>query len=116
MIINKRYSLIIIILGLAGIPFTYLSAQVNGMTYEQKLAACAACHGVNGDKPVVANYPILAGQYADYLENSLHAYKNGRRNHPIMNAQVKLLGLTDLDIKRLGKYFSKKKSLKGLAE
>ena len=91
-------------------------AQTGGMSYEQKLSACAACHGVNGDKPVVPNYPILAGQYADYLVNSLQAYKSGRRKHPIMNAQVKLLGLTDSDIKKMGQYFSKKKSLRDLAE
>ena len=40
----------------------FLSTDVlaNDMTYEQKLNACAACHGVNGDKPVVPSYPILA--------------------------------------------------------
>ena len=92
------------------------NASANSMTYEQKLNACAACHGVNGDKPVVPSYPILAGQYADYLVNSLQAYKSGRRTHPIMNAQVKLLGLTDSDINRLSLHFSRKKSLKGLAE
>ena len=91
-------------------------AQTSVMSYEQKLSACAACHGADGDKPVVSNYPILAGQYADYLVNSLQAYKSGRRKHPIMNAQVKLLGLTDSDIKKMGQYFSKKKSLKDLAE
>ena len=32
-----------------------------------------------------------------------------------MNAQVKLLGLTDSDIKRLSRHFSQKRSLKGLA-
>lgn len=113
---NKKLPLITMVLGLLGTPFVDSIAQVNGMTYEQKLAACAACHGTNGEQPVIPSYPILAGQYADYLINSLHAYKTGRRNHPVMNAQVKLLGLTDSDIKRLGQHFSKKKSLKGLAE
>ena len=93
---------------------TYSAAS--SMTYEQKLKASAACHGVNGDKPVVPSYPILAGQYEDYLVNSLQAYKSGRRIHPIMNAQVKLLGLTDSDISRLSRHFSRKSSLKGLAE
>ena len=96
----------------------YLCTNVlaNDMTYEQKLNACAACHGVNGDKPVVPSYPILAGQYEDYLVSSLQAYKSGRRIHPIMNAQVKLLGLTDSDIKRLSRHFSQKRSLKGLGK
>ena len=67
-------------------------------------------------KGIKAYNPILAGQYEDYLVSSLQAYKSGRRIHPIMNAQVKLLGLTDSDIKRLSRHFSQKRSLKGLAK
>lgn len=36
--------------------------------------ACASCHGVNYNKPLVPAYPKLAGQYADYLFASLRAY------------------------------------------
>ena len=113
---NKRCFRAGPILGSTFILFFITNVLANDMTYEQKLNACAACHGVNGDKPVVPSYPILAGQYEDYLVNSLQAYKTRRRIHPIMNAQVKLLGLTDSDIKRLSRHFSKKRSLKGLAE
>ncbi|OUU76178.1 MAG: hypothetical protein CBC29_00215 [Methylococcaceae bacterium TMED69] len=116
MVIDKRYFWLTMGLSSIFLLFFSLNAPANSMTYEQKLNACAACHGVNGDKPVVPSYPILAGQYEDYLVNSLQAYKSGRRIHPIMNAQVKLLGLTDSDINRLSRHFSKKKSLKGLAE
>lgn len=116
MVTNKRYFWLTTALGSILVLFYSLNALANSMTYEQKLNACAACHGVNGDKPVVPSYPILAGQYEDYLVNSLQAYKSGRRIHPIMNAQVKLLGLTDSDINRLSRHFSRKKSLKGLAE
>lgn len=36
--------------------------------------ACASCHGVDYNKPLVPAYPKLAGQHADYLFFSLRAY------------------------------------------
>ncbi len=92
------------------------AADDSGMSYEDKLQACAACHGENGDKPLAPDYPVLAGQYADYLEAALHAYKSGRRQHPIMNMQVEALGLTDADIARLAAHFASKKGLRSLAD
>ena len=56
--------------------------------------ACASCHGVNFNKPVVPAYPKLAGQHADYLFASLRAYgvegnpHVGRAN-AVMSGQVK---------------------------
>ncbi|MEC9247818.1 MAG: cytochrome c [Pseudomonadota bacterium] len=91
-------------------------SQGNGMSYEQKLQACSTCHGANGDKPLAPDYPVLAGQHEDYLANSLRAYKDGRRKHPIMNVQVTVLDLNDSDIRRLSRYFSKKEGLSGLGE
>ena len=87
-----------------------------GLVFEDKLAACAACHGENGDKALAPDYPILAGQYADYLEAALNAYKSGRRAHPIMQMQVEALGLTDEDIVRLAAHFASKPGLKSLAK
>jgi cytochrome c553 len=56
--------------------------------------ACVSCHGPNFSKPIDAAYPKIAGQYADYLFQSLRAYATegnpqvGRTN-AIMGAQVK---------------------------
>ncbi|MEQ8234878.1 MAG: c-type cytochrome [Gammaproteobacteria bacterium] len=91
-------------------------ADDSGLSYDDKLQACAACHGENGDKPLAPDYPVLAGQYADYLEAALKAYKTGRRQHPIMSMQVEALGLTDSDITKLSAHFASKKGLRGLAE
>jgi len=66
-----------------------------GFTFEEKLQSCAACHGENGDKPLAPEYPILAGQYADYLTQALRQYATGRRTNPIMMQQVELLELTE---------------------
>lgn len=91
-------------------------ADDSGFTYEDKLGSCAACHGENGDQPLAPEYPILAGQYQDYLEAALKAYRAGRRTNPIMSMQVEMLELSDRDISRLAAHFSAKKGLKNLGE
>ena len=48
-----------------------------------KSAPCAACHGPDGNSPSGA-FPIIAGQYADYIARALLEYKTGERNNPIM--------------------------------
>ena len=45
---------------------------------------CASCHGLEGAKPIAPNYPILAGQYPDYIERALLDYQSGKRANPIM--------------------------------
>jgi cytochrome c553 len=92
------------------------SVEEVGLTFENKLAACSACHGVNGDQPLAPDYPVLSGQYQDYLESALMAYKTGRRQHMIMNMQVQALALTDADISKLAAYFASKPGLIGLGE
>ncbi|MYN14468.1 c-type cytochrome [Pusillimonas sp. TS35] len=48
-------------------------------TYEK---TCAACHGADGKTPIMATYPILAGQHRDYLEHALKAYQRGAKGAP----------------------------------
>ena len=88
----------------------------SGLAFEDKLAACAACHGVNGDAPLAPDYPVLAGQYKDYLQSALSDYKTGRRQHMIMNMQVEALQLSDSDFERLSAYFASKPGGVGLGE
>ena len=88
----------------------------SGLSYDDKLQSCSACHGPDGDQPLAPDYPILAGQYADYLESSLKSYRDGRRNNPIMAMQVQMLNLTDEDIRRLSAHFASKRGLSTLAD
>jgi cytochrome c553 len=81
------------------------SAQAQGLSFEDKLAACAACHGKDGNTPTIAEYPKLGGQYASYLENSLKSYRAGRRDNLIMSQQIQALQLSDEDIARLAAYY-----------
>ena len=41
---------------------------------------CVACHGTDG-VGILPEYPNLAGQHADYLENSLKSYRAGKRKN-----------------------------------
>jgi cytochrome c553 len=66
-------------------------------------ANCASCHGKDGKSPTDATYPILAGQHADYLLNSLQDYKSGARKNAIMGAMAKPLSKVDLE--NLSAYF-----------
>jgi cytochrome c553 len=71
--------------------------------------ACIGCHGENLNKPVVAEYPKLAGQPADYLYHALKAYKvtnnpNLGRSNAIMVGQV--AQYSDRDLKDMAAYIS----------
>jgi cytochrome c553 len=79
------------------------AAAVPAQSVEQKASACFACHGPNG-KSTNPMYPTLAGQYQDYLQNALHAYKSGARKNPIMAGMA--AGLSDQDIRQLSAYFA----------
>jgi len=77
-----------------------------------QVAACGACHGVNGlgvDAPMTPKPPILAGQHVDYLEQALTTYHNGRRKNVVMAGMAQLL-TTDEDIKIAAAYFASQPS------
>ena len=78
----------------------------NGKAISEKV--CAACHGVDGAKPVAPENPILAGQYSDYLLRALSDYKSGKRKNPVMKAMVDPLKKQELE--DLAAWFSMQKS------
>jgi cytochrome c553 len=75
--------------------------------------SCVDCHGAEGNAPIDASYPKLAGQYGDYIANALQGYRDGKREHALMSSQA--TGLTDQQIADLGAYFgSREGSLRDL--
>ncbi len=64
---------------------------------------CVACHGRDG-VGVTADYPTLAGQQPDYIEQALKAYRQGARQNAVMNGMA--AQLKDEDIRALAEYFS----------
>ena len=59
-------------------------------------AVCVACHGNNG-VGIAPDYPILAGQYRDYLVRSLTDYQKGGRKNAVMAAFMGALKPSDID-------------------
>lgn len=75
-----------------------------------KAATCVACHGNNGNA-IIAQYPKLAGQHADYIVKQLADYKlsltsegSQGRSNAIMAGMA--AGLSATDMADLGAYFS----------
>ncbi len=64
---------------------------------------CATCHGLDG-MGIDDTYPKLAGQYADYMEQSLRQYRSGARKNGIMAGFAATL--TDEDIANVSAYYS----------
>ena len=58
---------------------------------------CAACHSADGSKPTSPQYPVLAGQYDDYLVRVLKDYKSGKRENPIMKGFASTLSEQDME-------------------
>ncbi|GIX36525.1 MAG: hypothetical protein KatS3mg126_2304 [Lysobacteraceae bacterium] len=72
-----------------------------------KSQACQACHGADGNGMGDPQYPLLAGQYADYIEKALRDYRSGQRKNPIMAGFAG--SLSDQDIRDLAAYFAAQK-------
>ncbi len=72
-----------------------------------KSAPCVACHGAEGNSPNSA-FPILAGQYQDYLVRALEDYKTGKRKNPIMAGFAATL--TGQDREDLAAFYASQKS------
>lgn len=70
---------------------------------KKKAQACAACHGPGGHS-TSPQFPILAGQYADYLVHALTAYQTGDRKNPIMAGMA--APLSEQDKEDLAAYFA----------
>ncbi len=75
-------------------------------TLEQRIAACAICHGKQGEGARKNEYyPRLAGKPTEYLYNQLIAFREKRRNSsPVMTYMVG--GLSDNYLHEIAAYFS----------
>lgn len=66
--------------------------------------ACAGCHGPAG-AGLPAQFPRIAGQYADYTEAQLKAFRDGvRKNDPAQMMQTIALKMTDPEMKAVADY------------
>lgn len=66
---------------------------------QKKNAMCIGCHGIHGYQasfPEIYKVPMIAGQNAKYIANSLAAYKKGERRHPTMRGVAETLSEQDM--------------------
>lgn len=75
---------------------------------KEKSKACAQCHGETGQS-VDPSFPVLAGQYSDYLILALEEYKAGTRKNPIMAGFA--ASLSDEDRADIAAFYSEQKGL-----
>lgn len=57
---------------------------------------CVSCHGVNGVS-ITTEFPHLAGQHADYLNETIRQYLEGERSDISMNAFLNMLTAEQLN-------------------
>ena len=68
---------------------------------------CNACHGPQGNKPLMPDYPKIAGQNAKYTERQMLDIKSGARANGNSAAMQGVMGIvTEADIKELAGYIS----------
>jgi cytochrome c553 len=80
-------------------------------TPPEAAATCVACHGKSG-VGTMGEYPILAGQHADYIVQALNDYRLGKRKNPIMQPFAQQL--SQEDIEALAKFFAAQEGLETL--
>ncbi len=71
------------------------------------LHLCSSCHGMTG-RSVSPDFPILAGQQQEYIEQQLHAFRDHSRADPHAHTYMwgMALHLDDATIAGLAAYFS----------
>jgi cytochrome c len=68
---------------------------------------CNACHGPQGNKPLLPDYPKIAGQNAKYIERQMLDIKSGARangNSAAMKGVMHLV--SDAEIKALSEHLA----------
>ena len=70
---------------------------------------CVACHGADGANTVADDYPVLAGQHADYIVQALNDYKSGKRKNAVMAGIIS--GVDAKEFPAIADFFSRQRNL-----
>ncbi len=74
---------------------------------DRGVAACTACHGPSGRGNPLAAFPVVRGQHAAYVVNTLHAYASGdRRSDSSVNQMMRdiAVSLREDEIRAVASY------------
>jgi cytochrome c553 len=102
---RSTMTMIRMLLGVGTISLLAISvAQAAGdpAAGKAKAAACAACHGANGQG--VPPNPALVGKSEDDMLQAMKDYKSGKRANAVMKGMT--AGLNDQDMANLAAYYA----------
>ena len=80
---------------------------------EASFAACAACHGADGNSAITTN-PKLAHQHPEYLVKQLQEFKSGKRANAVMSGMAATL--SEDDMKNIAAWLTTKEPKRGFAK
>ena len=92
---------------LLGAFFTHTANAESDLAAGKDIAySCLGCHGIEGYRNAYPSYrvPKLGGQKAAYLVAALNGYRDGKREHPTMQAQA--ASLSDTDVANVAAYLA----------
>ena len=74
----------------------------------KKVAACTGCHSPTGQGNGLAKFPMLAGQWAEYTEAQLRAFRSGARGNDGESKMMRIsaMDLSDAEIKAVASYIA----------
>ena len=74
----------------------------------KSVAACTACHSPTGQGNGLASFPMLAGQWAEYTETQLRAFRSGERANDGDSQMMRLsaMDLSDQEIAAVASYLA----------
>ena len=74
----------------------------------KKVAACTGCHSPTGQGNGLAKFPMLAGQWAEYTEAQLMAFRSGARGNDGDGKMMRIsaMDLSDAEIKAVTSYIA----------
>ncbi|MFZ4537556.1 c-type cytochrome [Propionivibrio sp.] len=94
---------VMVFVALAALASAPVLAADGAKLYSEK--TCNACHGADGKKPIMPNYPKIAGQNAAYAEQQMKDIKSGARNNGQTAAMKGVMHLVnDAEIKAIAEF------------
>lgn len=113
MLINQSSKTALVVLAAAAVLFFAglpgaMAANIQKGSTTANEAGCVGCHGADGVSVADPSFPILAGQYPDFIERALLDYQRGARNNAIMTGIAATLSKED--IKNLAAYYASQPS------
>jgi cytochrome c553 len=102
-----RKNCLVLALALAfAVNASILHAEGSSEDGKDKAAACASCHGADGNS-MMPSFPKLAQQNESYLVKQLQAFKDGTRKNPMMSGIA--AGLSADDMADLAAFYSEQR-------